>query len=57
MDKDTLKTIKLIKEAKGGIDYILNRLVAEIEGIYAEPITFEAPKAIIEPSGELPPPF
>ena len=56
MDKDTLKILKAIQKAKGEIDFTLNRLMADIEGIVHTGVNF-APKAIVEPSGELPPPF
>jgi hypothetical protein len=47
MNKDTLKVIKLIKEAKGEISYILTRLEADIDSIYAKPVNF-APDAVLE---------
>jgi hypothetical protein len=48
MDKDAQKVIKAIVKAKGEIDFVLNRLVADIEGIVAKPVNF-APNELIEP--------
>ena len=52
MNKDTLKTIKLIKEAKGEISYILTRLEASIDAIYAKPVNF-SPSADLSPTEDV----